>query len=854
MALATGKKLGPYEVTGIIGAGGMGEVYRAADPRLDREVAVKVLPSSFSSDLQRLRRFEQEARAAAALSHPNILSVYDVGTDDGCPYIVSELLEGESLRECLLSGAIPSRKAVDWALQIAHGLSAAHDKGIVHRDLKPENIFITRDGRVKLLDFGLAKLTRPDIENGGDVARTLQSDVDRVLGTVGYMAPEQLRGKTADARADLFSFGAILYEMLSGQRAFKGDSAADTITAILTKDPPELTESNAQVAPALDRIVRHCLEKSRDERFQSARDIAFDLETLSSTSGTAPAPITTVSARTRRLRMGAAIAVVAVAALFLGALLGSRRNPPPGLPSYQQITFRRGTIHTAKFATDGQIVYSAAWEANRPEVFTTTPSSRGSASTGIKDADIESISRTGELLLLMNRHEVYAFVQPGTLARAPLSGSAPRPVIEDVQDADWSPDGTSIAASRYVDQRFRLEFPIGKVLYETTGWVSFPRVSPQGDAVAFLDHPIFGDDRGSVAVIDRSGKKRILSPEYASTQALAWSPKGDELWFSAATTGSAPDLYAVALRGTVRTVTRVPGGLRLLDVAKDGRVIMAQGHVRRAAMTLGRGENTERDLAVADWSLNKDLSPDGTTLLVEEEAEGAAGGQYSVYLRKTDGSQPVRLGDGSALKLSPDGKFVLSETLSSPTKLILLPTGAGEQRTLPADNMDHYEADWLPDGQHIVFSGLEAGHKPRIYLQDISGGPPRPVTPEGVSGYPCSSPDGRIIAVKGQRQSWFVPLDGSPLRQVPGLSQDDFIVGWAPDGRALYVTRYHDLPARLYRTDIATGKQELVKQFTPADTAGIEGVGPILVTPDLKYYSYGFARYLTDMYAVEGLH
>jgi serine/threonine protein kinase/Tol biopolymer transport system component len=852
VALEVGVKLGPYELTGVVGAGGMGEVYRARDPRLNRDVAVKVLPSSLSADPQRLRRFEQEARAAAALSHPNILSVYDVGTQNGSPYIVSELLPGETLRAKLRPGPLPVRKAIDYAQQIARGLAAAHEIGIVHRDLKPENIVVTNDGRVKILDFGLAKLTRPEPQGTGDESmRTADTDAASIVGTVGYMSPEQVRGKPADGRSDLFAFGAILYEMLSGQRAFKGDTAADTLTAILTKDPPELTSSQLDVSPALDRIVRHCLEKSPEERFQSARDVAFDLETLSTASSASAKPVP-VSGKSH-IKLATALLIASVALLAIGMVAGRRTAPRPSVPSYQQLTFRRGTIFTAKFAPDGQIVYSAAWEGNRPQLFTTSTESRGSAATEIRDADVESISHSGELLVIVERHPVFAFVRPGTLARSPLSGAAPRPVLQDVQDADWAPDGTNIAIARYLDQRFRMEYPIGKVLYETDGWVSYPRVSPKGDMVAFLDHPIFGDDRGSVAVVDSAGHKRTLTPEFPSTQALAWTPDGSELWFSAATTGSAADLYGVTLSGKLRTVTRVPGGIRLLDIGRNGRVIMAQGHVRRSAMVLGAGQKAERDLAIADWSINADLKPDGSAALLEEESEGSE--LYSVYLRKTDGSPPVRLGEGSAEKLSPDGQWALSISLSTPTQLSLLPIGAGQPKQLPHDaGMEIFaNSDWMPDSKHVIFSAVERGHKPRVYLQDIDGGQPRPITAEGVSGGIHCAPDSKRIAVKGQHQTWIVPLDGGPLRSVPGLGSDDFVIGWSPDGRSLYVTTASEMPAKLYRSSIETGAREVTKQFAPADTAGVEGVGPIQVTPDLRYYSYGFARYLTDMYAVEGL-
>jgi Tol biopolymer transport system component len=427
-------------------------------------------------------------------------------------------------------------------------------------------------------------------------------------------------------------------------------------------------------------------------------------------------------------------------------------------------------------------------------------------------------------------------------------------VLQDVQDADWAPDGNSIAVARYVNQRFRLEFPVGKVLYETDGWISFPRVSPKGDMIAFLDHSIFGDDRGSVAVVDLAGHKRTLTPDFASTQALSWTPDGNELWFSAATTGSAADLYGVSLQGKMRTVTRVPGGLRLLDVGHDGRVIMAQGHVRRAAMVLGAGQKTERDLAVADWSLNRDISADGTIALIEEEAEGAEGGIYSVYLRRTDGSPPVRLGRGYAVALSPDGQWALGGTVTNPTHLILFPTGVGEAKQLTQDLILQLDTgDWLPDSKHIVFSGAEPGHKSRVYLQDVEGGRPRPLTPEGESGVLRSAPDGKKIAVKDPQQIWIVPMDGSAQHAVPGVSRDELPVGWSSDSSSLYLVNSLDMPAKVYRVNTESGKRELVKQFEPADPAGVQGISPIQVAPDLHYYSYGFARYLTDMYAVEGL-
>ena len=408
MTLAAGSKLGPYEILGQIGTGGMGEVWRAKDPRLGRDVAIKVLPASFSQDADRLRRFEQEARAAGVLNHPNITAVYDIGTHEGAPYVVQELLEGETLRQELAGGSLSPRKAIEHAIQIAHGLAAAHEKGIVHRDLKPENVFATNDGRVKILDFGLAKLTLP--ETGVALlteipTATAGTEPGIVLGTVGYMSPEQVRGQPADTRSDIFTFGAILYEMLSGKRAFRGDSAADTMSAILREDPPDLSLTNQNISPGLERILRHCLEKRPEQRFQSARDLAFDLESLSGLSAPRLGP-SALKAR-RRLSTPAALAAL-IAALAIGMLAGWSiwKTKSPSLPIYRVLTFRRGPVWSARFAPDGQtIVYGASWDGNRKvELFSVRAESPESLRLALPEGTIASISRGGEMLLLNPLH------------------------------------------------------------------------------------------------------------------------------------------------------------------------------------------------------------------------------------------------------------------------------------------------------------------------------------------------------------------------------------------------------------------------------------------------------------------
>ncbi len=450
--LNPGTKLGPYEIIGNLGAGGMGEVYRARDTRLGRDVAIKVLPASFSHDPERLRRFEQEARATAALNHPNILAVFDIGSHDESPYVVTELLEGETLRQRIQTGPIPSRKATDYALQMARGLAAAHHQGITHRDLKPENVFLTKDGRIKILDFGLAKLTHPEKTASGHDTPTLASQTEpgMVLGTVGYMSPEQVRGKAADARSDLFSLGTILYEMVSGKRAFQGETAADTMSAILTKEPPQLSEVQQNIPPGLARIVEHCLEKDPANRFQSARDVAFALEAFSgSSSSSVAAPAVTSAVAVEQPKPQVASFWIALAAGLVVAIIvfivARKTAPTPSLPSFHQLTFQRGTIQAARFAPDGEtVVYAASWSGKPIELFSARPEGNESRTLGMTDTDLLGISSTGELAVRLNPVYTGAYSIAGTVARAMLSGGSPRPMESDVEFADWSTDGKEL--------------------------------------------------------------------------------------------------------------------------------------------------------------------------------------------------------------------------------------------------------------------------------------------------------------------------------------------------------------------------------------------------------------------------
>jgi eukaryotic-like serine/threonine-protein kinase len=861
MSLSPGSKLGPYEIVAALGAGGMGEVYRARDPRLGREVAIKILAVGSAGDPERLRRFEQEARATAALNHPNILAVFDIGSQDNSPYIVSELLNGETLRARLNSGPLPVRKAVEYALQIARGLAAAHDHGIFHRDLKPENIFITCDGHVKILDFGLAKLTMPEPSTPGMSAQaTLDSVTGRgvLLGTLGYMSPEQCRGATIDARSDIFSFGAVLYEMVSGKRAFRGDTTADTISSILKEEPPDLSATGRDVSPMLERIVHHCLEKDPAARFQSARDVAFALEALSSISsppaGAVATPAPTIAAPPSRKSwlVPSLLGVIAVLIVPVALLIVRVNAPAPEPPSYRQLTFAREYISSARFAPDQRtIVYSSARIGINSELFSLAPDSHAPVSLGLKGADIESISSTGEMLLIQQRRNLYATVRVGVLARAPLSGAAPRPVLNDVQDADWGPDN-QIAVAHYVEGHYRIEYPIGHVLYEpTTGYVSNVRVSPKGDWVTFAEHPTFGDDAGNVVMVDSSGGKRTLSPRQTAIEGINWAPSGKEVWFTGAVVGIELQLQAADLSGHTRVVDRIPGIPTLHDIARDGRVLLGQNVARFFTYARGRGQDQEYDVTIQNWSAVFAISPDGKQMLLESEGVDS-GPDYDVYVRASDGAVPERLGDGRGYDFSPDMKWVLSSLiLRTPRQLFLIPLGPGETKQITHDSIDRSYARFLPDGKNVVFTGTEPGHKSRIYVQAIDSGTARPISPEGVSGF-APTADGKFVFGFSDSVALY-PVDGHGTpRPVPGIHPDETIFSVAPDGRSALVGVLSSYSADVMRVDLASGRRELFKKIGPSNPAGV-ALYQAVFTPDGKYYAYSCGNELSQLYLVEAL-
>jgi dipeptidyl aminopeptidase/acylaminoacyl peptidase len=640
--------------------------------------------------------------------------------------------------------------------------------------------------------------------------------------------------------------------MLTGSRAFSGDSAPETMTAILRADPLERPEAARIGPPTLQRIVQHCLEKSPAERFQSARDLAFDLESVSLSSGASVAPGSVARAPRRRRWLPVLAATGVLIAAGLVGLLAGRYFSVHEPPTFQQLTFRRGPILSARFAADSHtIVYGASWEGGQIEVYSGQPGSVESRPLGLPaGTEILAVSSQGELAVSLHREFMGGFIWRGTLARVGLAGGSPRELLEGVMFADWDPSGTSLAVVRDIAGRFRLEFPIGKVLYETGGWIGQLRVSPGGNQIAFIDHPTRGDDEGTVAVVDVSGSKHDLADGWLSLQGVAW--RGDEVWFTGTRTGGSRALFAVTLGGRLRALARVPGILTLHDISREGQLLMTRDETRLGMAGVLHGEPRERDLSWLDWSLIRDLSADGSTVLFDETGEGG-GPKHGVYVRRLDGSAAVRLGDGSAGSLSPDGKTAIA-IQSDRNRLALLPTGAGQPITVPTGRLRVQRALWFPDGKRLLIAAHDASQGSRLYVQQLGDSTWQAISAEGISpNRVLISPDGRLVAARGPDNSMnLYPVDGGTAQMIPLIAPTEVLEGWSSDGRAILVRERGRLPLTIYQVDVRSGTRRVFKEIRDGAGRSAFRVNAVLLTADGNTYAYTYNSLDSALFLVNG--
>jgi hypothetical protein len=848
--LTPGTRVGPYEVVALLGAGGMAEVYRARDGRLARDVAIKVMSDVLSADGPLLERFEREAKLAGSLSHPNVVALYDVGLHDGKPYFVTELLQGDSLRERLAKGPIPLALALDWAAQMAQGLAAAHERGIVHRDLKPENVFITRDGHVKVIDFGIAKLVEAVREAAphGLMDATVSpsgahTGTGMVLGTPGYMSPEQVRGDPVDARTDFFSLGAVLYEMLCSRRAFLAGPIVESGYAILHADPEPLPVT---VPAAVAQVVQRCLEKDPARRFHSARDLAFHLDLLRSPTG-AVTPVTARAlgpARERRWPrwLTPIIGIVAALGVAFATFVVGRDSRPP-MPSVELMTFRWGRISAGRFNPEGRVVFSAAWSGQSLEVFARPPGSDDAQPLGLQDAALLGVSGNGELAVLLHPRLIEG-VERGTLAVAPASGGAAREMAENVEYADWSLTG-ELAVVRVIGGKRQLEYPLGTPVFETAGWILNPRISPAGDAVAFLHGQLSLPQEA--LVVDRRGQVRALASlgGRGGGTGLAWTPSGKEVWVS--TTNA---IWASGLSGAWKLVYQGVYEMRLEDISRTGTVLVDAQDSRRDLILVPRDGQHERQLSWTDRTDLGALSDDGRQVVFT----GYSNQQVFTFIEPTGGSPPLKLGPGYALALSDDGKWVLSRPADYREALSLLPVGPGAARTVSVVGLDVSGARWFHDGKRIVFSGRAMQEKQsRLYSVALDNGAPKRISEAAVNPYYLEvSNDDRFVAARDLEGivTLFSVEGGAPV-PLPELGKDVVPAGWTADGQ-LWV-RFRDVPSRMLRYDIRSRRPVEERTVSPSDPTGVSRIPTIRITPDGRTVAFDYERTLSYLYLLEGL-
>ncbi len=858
LRIATGTKIGPYEIVGWLGAGGMGDVYRARDPRFGREVAIKMIPDTFATDANRLHRFEQEARAAGQLNHPNILAVYDVGLHAGAPYLVSELLEGESLRSRLHGGALPARKAIGYARQAAEGLAAAHDKGIVHRDVKPDNLFITRDGRVKILDFGIAKLTR----SGDDAAHTgfpTETEAGMVVGTASYMSPEQVRGEPVDHRSDIFSFGVVLHEMLASRPAFTRATTPETMTAILKDDPPPLLA--ADVSPALARIVSRCLEKTREMRFQSARDLAFGLEVLSDTAATAAAAA--IGPTRRRWRTAMGVAVVVLSLLTAAASLLTRRTAPPvdnplANARFTPLTDWEGTEALAEISPDGRFVAFLADKAGEFDIWLSQ------VGTGISRNLTENIPPMNPPSIVLRSFgfngdgaEIWFSVsgQPGDRKRLmPLMGGASRVFLgEGDTTPAWSADGRLVYGNNKGGLMFvadRTGADAHQILGpEAGGHRRNPVWSPDSQWIYFVRGSEPTDEMDVWRIRPSGGSPERLT-EHAVANFLAPISARTLLYVALAEDRSGPWLWALDVPSKV--TRRVTSGLdhyTSVSASRDGRRVVATiANPTASLWTVPILDRLAEDRDVQRYPVTtvRALAPRvGGTSLFFLSALGTGYGLWRFHDGEAseiwkDPDRPL----SEPPAVSPDGLRVAVVVRQQGRRHLTVMSADGTNAQTLAPSIDIEGApgagtvDWSPDGASIVTGGRNA-EGPGLFTIPVAGGAPVRLV-AGPAVNPIWSPDGSLIVyagpfVIGQVELFGVRPDGTPV-SLPPVRVRQGGYRFLPNGKSLvYLPLVRSLD--FWLLDLATKSRRPLTRLS--DQGRLQTFD---ITPDGKQIVFDRAR------------
>ncbi|MBL8111964.1 MAG: serine/threonine-protein kinase [Acidobacteria bacterium] len=872
MSLAPGVRLGPYHVLAPLGAGGMGEVWSARDTRLDRVVALKVLPPAFTATPDRVSRFAREARVLAQLRHPGIAAVHSFEEIDGRPILVMELAEGDTLAHRMARGPLPLAEAVSLARQIAEALEAAHEKGIVHRDLKPANVKVSPAGKVKLLDFGLAKAWASDSDAGVAVESALTETTPGViLGTVSYMPPEQARGLPVDRRADVWSFGVVLFEMLTGRRLFDGETRFDVLASVLTRDPdftllPEETPENVR------RVLRRCLVRDAANRLHDIADARLELAETDGPSSAGPpsrgpasqapaSPAPSAASAVSGAPRSRSALLALVAALLLLTAAGSafltkrlvRKEPPV----FRNISWAHGDVFSARLTPDGQnVVYSAAFDGRPLALYTARLDALEARVLDVPAGDVAGISQNGELAFLEGRRNTGSWKRVGTLMQVSLSGGSPRPVLGEVYAADIAPDGASFAVVRDAGPGQQLEYPVGTVLHRSTGWISHPRISKDGERVAFFDHDVDGDDLGSVSIANRKGPGTVqrLSPQLDYSQGLTWSPSGEEVWATCYRVEEGAILQAFSPSRPPRVLLRIPSTARILDAGADGRILLTYDDTHVELEGKLAGDGAIRSYSWWRASFVTGISHDGT-LFAGDGAMSLARGGNVAFSRRAGGAPPVRLGDGAAAGVSADASTVFLAAASR-TRLTAVPTGPGEPREFDLGTAElsitgTRSLSATTDGKLLAFTGRAKGGDLRGFLLDLESGASRPVTPEGIDEV-LLSPDGQSIAGVARGKGIVVfPIAGGEGAPLAGTANGELPGAWDGSSRSLFVWDRR-IPVQIQRVDLATGVRRLALEVAPRDPSGVL-YAHVRFTPDLRYFLLRFRRHTSYLAVVTGV-